>query len=28
MANIINFGMFGIPNVGANLCGYEPEVTD
>jgi alpha-glucosidase (family GH31 glycosyl hydrolase) len=28
MASLINFGAFGIPNVGPNLCGYSPETTD
>lgn len=28
MANLINFGAFGIPNTGANLCGYDPQTAD
>lgn len=28
MAQFINFGMFNLPFVGTNLCGYQPEVTD
>ena len=28
MANLINFGAYGVPNVGPSLCGYNPETTD
>ena len=28
MANLINFGAYGVPNVGPSLCGYSPETTD
>lgn len=28
MAGLINFGAFGIPNAGPNLCGYSPETAD
>jgi len=28
MTNIINFGLYGVPNVGTNLCGYDPEISD
>jgi len=28
MANLINFGAFGIPYVGASLCGYSPDPND
>jgi len=28
MANLINFGAYGIPNVGPSICGYKPETAD
>lgn len=28
MTNLINFGLYGVPNVGTNLCGYDPEISD
>jgi alpha-D-xyloside xylohydrolase len=28
MASIINFNAYGMPNVGPNVCGYEPETSD
>lgn len=28
MANLVNFGIYGVPNVGTNLCGYSPETSD
>lgn len=28
MASLINFGIYNLPFVGTNLCGYEPETTD
>jgi alpha-glucosidase (family GH31 glycosyl hydrolase) len=28
MANILNFAAFGVPFVGASLCGYRPNVED
>lgn len=28
MANLLNFAAFGIPYVGASLCGYAPETSD
>ena len=28
MANLINFGAFGIPYVGGSLCGYSPDPND
>jgi alpha-glucosidase (family GH31 glycosyl hydrolase) len=28
MANLINFGAYGVPNVGPSLCGYNPQTSD
>ena len=28
MANLINFGAFGIPFVGPSLCGFRPDKND
>jgi alpha-glucosidase (family GH31 glycosyl hydrolase) len=28
MANLINFGAFGIPYVGGNICGYRQDPAD
>ena len=25
---MINFGAFGVANVGTNLCGYSPQISD
>ena len=28
VANLLNFAVYGIPYVGASLCGYAPETSD